>query len=127
MNSINDDVAKYLANGGVGTLGTDVFSDRYPATPVNLVAVLDTTGNQTPSKDVAELRYPSYQVMVRDEDYPAALTKCEQIRALLHVKIGLQLEHYYVMRSHLRFEFQCIGQDGEGRWEFTATFDAEVQ
>lgn len=127
MNSLNDDIAKYLADNGLGTLGTDVFSDNYPAAPQDLVAVIPAQGNITPNAEVRYLRFPAVQVMVRDSDHDTAVGKCEQIRDLLHVMIGKQLDNCFILRSHLRFEFQPIGQDTEGLWEFTATFDIEAR
>lgn len=127
MNSLNDDIAKYLADEGVGTLGTDVFADNYPAAPQNLVAVIPAAGNQYPDVSVRALRYPAAQVMVRNIDHNDAVTKCEEIRALLHVLIGKQLDNYFILRSHLRFEFQPLGHDVNGLWEFTATFDIEAR
>lgn len=130
MKSFVDDIATYLGTQGLGSLTTGtptIFADRYPATPANIVAVLNTPGNQTPSKDVAALQYPSFQVVVRHADYDTAADNLASVRAALHGKIGLTLANHYALRIHARTEGGCLGQDTEGLWEFSITFDAEAR
>lgn len=85
-----DEVAKYLADNGVGTVGADIFKSYSPDAPNAMLCVYeyggsipqDTFGNSTCSYAVWE--NPSIQIVCRSTDYQIARNKCEDAFRLLH-------------------------------------------
>lgn len=128
MANFLDDILDYLADNGIGTVQTDLFVGRVPPDPDNCVVVLGQLGTTpAPSLDIADLLFPNWQVIIRNSDYDAGAQKMEAVRALCHVKIGLQLTNYYVLRMHCRQEGGAIGVDNKNRHEFSINFYAEAR
>lgn len=121
---IENDVAAYLEDNAIGTVSEDIFVGRMPDTPANAVVVINTNG-QTPSKYVSDLRFPTFQIIVRDESYEDGATKAKEIRDLLHGKYGLEWDSGYIMRIHAQQEPGHIGVDTIGRDEFSCNYYAE--
>lgn len=128
MSDFLDDIGEYLAGNGIGqtTTPSDIFIGVWPADPNSCVGVFGLPGDQ-PSSDIADFIYPRFQILVRDPDYDTASAKVAAIRALLHVKIGLQLDNFYVLRCHAAQEGQPIGEDSNGRSEFSINFRSQAR
>jgi hypothetical protein len=82
------DVTDYLSSGGVGTVGTDLFAGRMPATPAAAVAVERTGGlpsvrgmSSGPGKALVER--PRVLVTARDPSRASAEATMIRIGALL--------------------------------------------
>jgi len=79
------DVANYLENQGIGTVGTNVFVGAIKPVsqfvPVNSIFVLSTGGYppQRVFQTTTELRRPSVQVRIRWNGYEAGLAKAEAV------------------------------------------------
>lgn len=87
-----DEVAKYLQDNGIGTVGTNIFKSYSPDAPNTLLIVYetggfapqDTFGNSTCSFAVWE--NPTLQIVCRSTDYEIARNKAEDaFRALQSV------------------------------------------
>lgn len=76
------DVATYLQNNGIGTLGTNLFVGRLPDEPDTCTAVFAYAGFPMPLHWNGE--QPGLQVLVRAPSYVQAQNLMEQIRGLLH-------------------------------------------
>jgi len=134
MSSFLDELCAYMEDQDASFIFNDqtvddpinTFAGTYPDEPANLTALMGTTGsNIQAQRDVAELTFPRFQLVVRDEDYETAATRYESARAILHGMIGKMLQTKYVMRCHAEQEGGPIGQDKEGRFEFVGNFNAE--
>lgn len=123
-----DDIADYLQDQGVGTVGTDIFVGKAPPTPDSLIAIIPSNaGSAAPNMYIRDLIYPRFQVYIRNEDWSAGADKLYEVRQALHVKIGLALNNHRALRIHAQQEGGPIGEDGQGRSEFSINFAAEAQ
>lgn len=121
MANIADDIADYLAGQGIGTVGTDIFVGRVFGDPDNMVVVLATGGPQ-PNVNIAGLKEYTFQVFIRNTSYSAGNTKLEAVRTALQVKINLSLANHRALNILAQSEGGHIGQDEEGRDEFSINF-----
>lgn len=79
-----NETVTYLASGGVGTVGSNLFADHMPAKPTKCTSVQLTGG----PKGVGDpLQRPRIQVFVRDLDYQAGFTKACLVYELLNHKV----------------------------------------
>lgn len=123
-----DDIADYLETEGVGTVGTDIFVGKVPAEPANLIAIVPGNGGTAqPNMYIADFIYPRFQIFIRNEDFSAGADKLAEVRAALHCKIGLALNNHRALRIHAQQEGGPIGDDGQGRTEFSINFMAQAQ
>lgn len=76
------DIAQLLQNAGVGTLGVDIFLGQLPASPDNVVAIFEYTGE--PPELHSNIEFPSVQVLVRDNGYNAGRLRIGQAQSTLH-------------------------------------------
>lgn len=120
-----DNLADYLEDESVGTVGTDIFVGVLPDSPDNCVALLGLSGMPT-NADIKELEFPRFQALIRNTNYSTGADKMAAVRSALHVLIGEQLANYRVLRCHAWQEGGSIGQDDKGRYEFSINFEAEV-
>jgi hypothetical protein len=77
-----DEIADFLEDAGVGTVGTTIFKGQMPATPDACIAVIETAGREpqhTFGSNGIAIEYPRVQVRFRGaaQDYatPAALAQ----------------------------------------------------
>ena len=125
-----DELGSYLDTENVGiydaTKNRNIFTSIYPASPDNCIALLGTIGTTlTSSRDVPALQFPRFQVIVRNTDYDDASTTMQSVRDALHGQVGLALTSWRVLRLHAEQEGYPIGQDKQGRYEFSINFIAE--
>lgn len=130
-----DELATYLQGQSVGTAATDIFVNKLPPEPDNVIALLGLTGSNTgQARDVPGLQFPRFQVLVRNEAYNDAADTLQAVRAALHGMIGVILPvgvdtetdpYIRVLRCHFEQEGGPIGEDAHGRSEFSINFLAE--
>lgn len=126
MSVVIDDVASYLEDQGIGTVGSTIFSSYMPDTQSSTftIAVFDTGGllpdPYLPTKE------PTFQVFVRSNDYLTGKAKVDAIRSSLHQKKNLRLtdggNYYYFIL--LQGEGGHIGRNDNGKDEFSMNFRA---
>ena len=129
------EVGKYLASQGLGTINNDITIAIQPPDVNNCISLFGLTGiNIAAQRDVPGLQFPRFQAIVRNVDYNDAADKFQGLRTALHGKIGLILPvgvntavdpYIRVMRCHAEQEGGPIGQDPQGRFEFSINFIAE--
>lgn len=129
------EIGKYLASQGLGTINTDITIAVQPADINNCISLFGLTGtNLGAQRDVPGLQFPRFQAVIRNVDYNDAADAHQAVRSALHGKIGLILPvgvnvattpYIRVMRCHAEQEGGPIGQDGQGRFEFSINFIAE--
>jgi len=122
MSILINDVADYLQAQGVGTVATNIFSGYLPESPDACIAVLDTGGPQPDA--YLPTRSPTFQVFIRDIDYPTGKAKLDSVRAKLHQNANValvsgQTYFYYILAIS---EGGHVGRDDAGRDLFSINF-----
>ena len=120
MTYLIDDIAQYLEDEGVGTLGTNIFKSYLPDSVDTALVVLDTGGTMpdpdTPTKS------PTFQVFIRAATYTAGKTKLEAVRTALHrlanETVGSTYFYYILAQS----EGGHLGRNERGLDEFSVNF-----
>ena len=134
MSSFLDELCAYMEDQDASFIFNDqtvddpinTFAGTYPDEPANLTALIGTTGsNIQAQRDVKELTFPRFQLVVRDLDYETAASRFETARGILHGLINVTLDTKTLMRCHAEQEGGPIGQDAESRYEFVGNFNAE--
>ena len=70
-------VADYLEDNSIGTVGTDIFVGWMGATPNDLVAIFDTGGISDDYKDTPRR---TIQITTRDSDYETGYNKAQSTK-----------------------------------------------
>ena len=130
MASYIDDIADFLEDEGIGTVGTNLFIGRKidsddTSLPNNIV-VLYETGGVAPSIDIPT-KNPTFQVYVRNTDYALGRAKIEAVRTALHQTYGDTIGSTSFMYIVAQSEPGYIGRDEpdtNGREEFSINFIA---
>jgi hypothetical protein len=125
--SLISDIAEYMETNSIGTLGTDLFYSYLPDTDNGtVIAVLDT-GGVKPDIDIKDLKNPTFQVMVRTNDYSTGKTKVDAIRALLHNVYETAIGSYHFLSINLISEGGHLGRNERGQDEFSLNFICKVR
>ena len=123
--SLIADIAQYLDDQEVGTLGTDLFISNVPDAADTVISVLDTGGmkpdNYLPTKD------PTFQVFIRAATYEAGKTLLDSIRALLHRKFNETVGSTYIYYCEALSEGGNIGRNARGLDEFSINFHCHTR
>jgi len=127
MSDFLNELADYaVTQTGIGTVGTDVFVEELPATPDNCQAIFGLPGTIIgDQREVASLAFPRVQLISRAESYETASDNMTAWRTALHNKYGIILPNFRIMRCHAEQEGGPIGQDDQGRFEFSINFIVE--
>jgi hypothetical protein len=126
--TIIEQVAQYLEDNSVGTVGTDIFLGFHPDSPNNSIAILDT-GGATPDIDLTDIQSPTFQIIVRNTDHETGKTKVDTIRGLLHNKYNSTLisGQNYFYSINLVAEGGHVGRDNVNRDMFSMNFLAKLR
>jgi hypothetical protein len=76
------DIADYIAEKGYGEVAVDIFIDKLPNDPDNLIALAFATSSTVGSQHT-EILY-SFQVRVRNQEYDVAYGICNSIFKEFH-------------------------------------------
>lgn len=122
-----DQIADYLANQGLGAVGTDIFTSYLPQTPDNAIAVLDTGGFE-PSIDIPT-KEPTFQVLIRNTNYSNGKDDLDSVRSALHQKRGFEV---YSGETYFYFIYAIsegghLGRDENGRDTFSINFRCKTR
>jgi len=121
------EVAEYLEDNSIGTVGVDIFVDFLPDDDNNVIAIYNT-GGETPDIDIP-VGNPTFEVLVRNESTATAYSKITSIVNLLHQKYNLELiadgnYYYYIL---LTGEINLLGKDEKQRSEYSANFRTQTR
>ena len=114
--SLLDDLGQHLEDHGIGTVTADIFLDRQPDEPANVVILYDTAGPGSYSQ-LQDLRR-TVQVRVRHTGYDTGYAKVWSVFNLLD-KPGARC---LVLPGGRRASCKAMqppelmGQDANGRW-----------
>lgn len=81
-----NEIADYLESQSIGTVGTDIFVNRFPderGQTYNNIVVIHQTAGLEPSME-GPLHQRGYQIIVRNVSLEQAIGKAENILNLLH-------------------------------------------
>lgn len=125
--SLISEVAQYLEDNSVGTLGTDLFAPYSPDVDGPLVAVRDTGGPE-PDRYIP-IENPTFQVFVRATTYALGESKLNTVRDLLQRQANVQLVSggiyiYYILATS---NGGWIGKNEAGMHEFTINFQCTIR
>ncbi len=80
--SVPKDIAEYLEDQTIGTVGTDIFAGFMPDDPDNCIAIYQYAGNKP---DLGQdLDTPGVQIVIRNSVLATALTKAKTVFDTLH-------------------------------------------
>lgn len=117
-------VDKLLQAGGIAD--AKIKLSRQPDEPVECITVLDT-GGMEPDNSITEVHEPTFQLLIRAEDYAAGKLLTDHARAALHGKIAVEAEGVHFFYILLIAEPGNIGQNDKGAEEFSANFKCKVR
>lgn len=126
-----DEVVAFLAAEGLGTVGTDLFKAKMPATPDACGCVYES-GGFSPDMALGSLtprsENPSIQVLFRGapDDYTGPRVKAQTAFASL---IGISVDQVlsgtmYWMVTALQQPFP-LGQDDNDRWKIVCNYSVQ--
>ncbi len=122
-----EEIANYLVNLGMGTMGSSIFLGHLPPSPDNAITVLDTGGVE-PDRELP-IDNPTFQVIVRNTDYETGYNNLLAIKEALHKKANWQIyengKYYYYIFALSNGGH--IGRDDNGRDEFSINFIGKVR
>jgi hypothetical protein len=122
----------YLQTNSVGTLGTNIFLGKMPASPDYCVTLYEYEG-MAPKESFGgnpyDIDMPRIQVVVRAarDDYPTARDGVNTIRGLLADLTDITISSTRVLRVASLGAFIPLGLDDKDRPRIAANFQAYVE
>lgn len=122
----------YLVTNNRGTLGTNIFIGKMPATPDSCITLYEYEG-QLPKEHFGssgfDIDMPRVQVMVRGarDDYPTARDALQSIRILLSGLTNVTISSTNILRVASVGSIIPLGLDDKDRPRFTANFQVHVE
>ena len=125
--AVETEIAEYLEDQAVGTVGTDIFAGQLPDTPDACVAVIPYAG-RAPERNLdksVNWRYPRVQVSVRGarEGYAAARAKIDAVNAALDAVVNTTIEGVLYQQIDALSEPFLLRRDGNNRPIFVCNFE----
>lgn len=122
--SLASDIAGYLADSGIGTLGGNedwsVYYGEQPAKPDNVVTVYQTGGAM--GNPDARMYDPTIMVRVRARGHDDGNDKAEAVRDLLILPTARVIGDWLYTGFWLVSDVAKVGKDDNNRTEFTVNF-----
>lgn len=115
-----DDIAAYLEDQSVGTVGTDIFMGTMPDTPDSCIALYEYAGE--PPEQIGNIERPGLQVRVRDPSYSAGRAKIESVVNALAGLYEQVLSGHRYLYIRAQQSPEAMGRDQSGREEFVVNF-----
>jgi hypothetical protein len=115
MSTFIEELADYLEDQSIGTVGTDIFFDHMPdpISKTDMVCVRDIGGPAPPG--TLPQRSVLVQVMVRGDTYETARLLAAKVHNLFHGMVSVSLT-YNVIQSSLGMGLPAsLGPDENGR------------
>jgi len=118
--AILDALGAYLQAQGQGTVATDIFLARMPATPDECVTLYENQGigpDHTFGAGVKAIDHQRIRVYCRagQNDYPTARTKAENVRAVLGAIRGTTLSGVVILSVLSTSELYPLQRDNDDR------------
>lgn len=121
-----DDIAAYLATGGIGTVGSTIFVAKMPDSPDVCISLVERAG-MSPDP-ITTIERPGFRVLCRNVDTKAgnqaAYAKAYAIKKLLHRKVGESIGGVLYHRLDATGNPTFNGSDQRGRPIYEISFIA---
>ena len=114
------DIAEYLEDQSVGTVGTDIFVNYMPADVNNCIGVFETTG--LPPEKAVDIDHPGIQIRVRNTSQSTAETKRKAVYDALNGLIGTTIETRLYYSIWALGSPMALGQDDQRRFQYTQNY-----
>ena len=123
-----EEIARHLHNKSVGTLATNLFYGHIPDVEGEFSILVRDTGGSLPSRDIHDIKSPTFQVFIRSKTYSTGKAKLEEIRGHLHGVINEYLlpGGIYYRKIFAMAEGGHIGTNDAGYDEFSINFEAAI-
>lgn len=119
------DIAQYLEDEGVGTLGTNIFAGYFPDNVDSGVCVIDT-GGVAPDPDLPT-RNKTFQVFIRGTDYETGQDLVDTVRSTLHQISNQTIGSFYFYYVLALSDGGHIGRNDRGIDEFSINFQSLIR
>lgn len=116
------DIAEYLEDVSIGTVGTDIFVAQMPDLPANCIALYQYTGEVPPLTWAGER--PSLQVRVRNSVWKTGMLNAQKVQEKLHkltYNTSMESGQIYYYIEALGSVMQ-MGRDKKGQYHFSQNF-----
>ncbi len=123
-----DDIGSYLQTQGIGTLGTDLFYEKFEPSIQNSV-ILITQAGPGPSTTLGNtmiLRKPELGVRVRNQDDSTAYTKAESIFNLLNDTYNTTIGNTRFKRINAVADPFFVGFDKNENFMYSINFSIRI-
>jgi len=119
-----DDVAEYLEDQAVGTVGTSIFVGHMPDAPADCIAVIQSGGE---SPEMAgpisgQIERPRLIVRVRNTSYASGASKANDVLKALHTAGEVSLSGHRYLFIRAVGSVNQLGRDHENRSLFSLDF-----
>ena len=115
-----EDVAEYLEDATIGTVGTDIFINQMPDGVDNCISLHATRGK--PPEIVWDAEFPGLFIRVRNTDPAASNAKANDVMMALHklTNVTMEITPYYFITADGSPE--GLGMDDKKRYIYTVQF-----
>ena len=124
--SLIDDIATDLTNAGLGNVGINIYKSHLPDNDTEAIAVLDTGGVE-PDKYITAMDNPTFQIIVRANNYSDGKSRIDTVKSRLHGRANVTLGSTYFYFIHAQAEPGHIGRNDRGQDEFSINFIAKTR
>lgn len=116
------DIAEYLEDQSVGTVGSDIFIGIMPDTTSNCIAIFEYAGN--PPENVGHIENPRLTIRVRNATYANGQAKARDVLYKLHTLSNTTIESHSYLYIRAVGSINALGRDAENRVIFSIDFIA---
>lgn len=117
---ILNDLAEYLEDQGIGTVGTDIFIGQLPLTEDDCLAIIYAP-SPVPNKAIPYFEQ-TVDVWVRFTTYDSGYDKMLSIFNLIHRKENWELDNFHIYLSFAMGMIDDYDKDAQDRYLFKCSF-----
>ena len=114
------DIAEYLEDATIGTVGSSIFVGMMPDTANNVIAVYEYGGN--PPEVVGDIENPRLTIRVRNSTYANGLAKARDVLNALHTVNNTTIEGHSYLYIRAVGSVNSLGRDAKDRYTFSLDF-----
>ncbi|AGK97410.1 minor capsid protein [Clostridium pasteurianum] len=123
---IVEDIAKYLAQQGLGEFGTDIFGMAFPKDTDEGVCIYDGISGISDTYCIVD--NPAIQIISRSSNSITANDKAIQAYKLLHGTIrSKQIGNTFIYQCFATGYPESIGRDANGLWMWSMNMNLQIK
>lgn len=120
MSSMPYHMGTLLMAAGLGSLGTNIFTDLQPASPADCITLYQYAGS--PPELVPEIEHPGLQARIRNTSYNTGYSNANSVMTTLHKVHEQTIDGIHYLFVEANQSPECMGQDQNRRWEWIVNF-----